>query len=212
MSLREVGSDILTFNEVIKEQVYRTIFERVKKCDTVIDLGGNIGLASLYFANRYPACRLFAVEPHPETYRMLVSNLSELIASGRCQTLQAAVWGSEKASAADPSQESDHYSAFATREAAGNENPEETMIGLPIRKIIAESGFSKIDLLKIDIEGAEVELFKGDSNWLNEVGAIAIEFHHDSRRVSEFDRLMKEHKFRIYDGDPHTTLAVREEW
>ena len=211
VSLREVGSDILTFNEVIKEQVYRNISEQVKTCDTVIDLGGNIGLASLYFANRYPTCHLFAVEPHPENYRMLLCNLRELIASGRCRTLQAAAWGSEKALAADPSQASDHYSAFAAREAASDENPRETMIGLPIRKIIAESGFRKIDLLKVDIEGAEVELFKGDPSWLKDVGAIAIEFHEDSRRACGFDRLMQECQFRIYDGDPHTILAIREE-
>ncbi len=211
VSLREVGSDILTFNEVIKEQVYKNISTHLKHCDKVIDLGANIGLASLYFANRYPTCRLFAVEPHPDTYRMLVHNLRELVDSGRCRTLRAAVWGSEKALVADLSHGSDHYSAFATQEGLGGENQEETMTGLPILKIIAESEFEKIDLLKIDIEGAEVELFKGESNWLNEVRAIAIEFHGDSRKASGFDRLMQEYRFIIYDSDPHTVLAIKEE-
>jgi FkbM family methyltransferase len=209
VSLREVGSDILTFNEVIKDQVYKNILSKLERCETIIDLGANIGLASLYFANRYPDSRLLAVEPNPPTYKILSANLGELSASGRCRTLQAAVWGSEKKLAADPSQAHDHYSAFATREATGQESGEELMQGFPITKIISDSGFSHVDLLKVDIEGAEVELFKGDLDWLKKINAIAIEFHHDSRAVCRFDEVMSAYGFRIYDQDPHTVLAVR---
>jgi FkbM family methyltransferase len=211
LSLREVGSDILTFNEVIKDQVYKNILAKLRRCDTVIDLGANIGLASLYFASRYPSCRLLAVEPNPPTYKILSANLRDLSERGRCKTLRAAVWGSEKELVADPSQAHDHYSAFATKEATGRENGEERMQGFPITKIIEDSGFEHVDLLKVDIEGAEVELFKGDLDWLRKVGAIAIEFHHDSRKTCRFDEIMSAFEFRIYDQDPHTVLAVREE-
>src|SRR5258707_1309431 len=54
VSLREVGSDILTFTEVFKEQVYAELRNRVNDCRTVIDLGANIGLASLYLASQFP--------------------------------------------------------------------------------------------------------------------------------------------------------------
>jgi len=209
VSLREVGSDILTFDEVIKRQVYRNILSKLEQCETVIDLGANIGLASLYFASRYPSCRLLAVEPNPPTYKILTANLSDLIEGGRCRTLHAAVWGSERQLIGDPSQAHDHYSAFAAREATGNENGEETMQGFPITRNIHDSGFEHVDLLKVDIEGAEVELFKGDLDWLRRVGAIAIEFHHESRQVCRFDDIMGAYQFRIYDQDPHTVLAVR---
>lgn len=210
VSLREVGSDILTFNEVIKNQVYKNILRKLERCETVVDLGANIGLASLYFAGHYPSCRLLAVEPNPPTYEILAANLSGLVEAGRCRTLRAAVWGSEKALVADPSQAADHYSAFATREAAGGENGRATMQGLPITRIISDSGFERVDLLKVDIEGAEVELFKGNTDWLKSIGAIAIEFHHDSREVCRFDELMRAYQFGVYDQDPHTVLAVRE--
>jgi FkbM family methyltransferase len=211
VSLREVGSDILTFHEVIKDQVYKDILVKLKRCETVIDLGANIGLASLYFASRYPSSRLLAVEPNPPTHKVLATNLRELIEAGRCRTLQAAVWGSERQLVADPSKAHDHYSAFATREATGNENGDETMQGFPITRIIHDSGFDHVDLLKVDIEGAEVELFKGDLDWLRRIGVIAVEFHHDSRQVCRFDEIMGAYQFRIYDQDPHTVLAVREE-
>lgn len=211
VSLREIGSDILTFDEVIKQQVYGNVLSKLGQCKTVIDLGANIGLASLYFASRYPSCRLLAVEPNPPTYEILTANLGDLIDAGRCRTLQAAVWGSERQLVADPSHAHDHYSAFAARELTGNEKGEDTMRGFPITRIIHDSGFDNVDLLKVDIEGAEVELFKGDLDWLRRVGAIAIEFHHDSRQVSRFDEIMGMYQLRIYDQDPHTVLAVREE-
>jgi FkbM family methyltransferase len=209
LSLREVGSDILTFEEVIKRQVYRNILSKLEQCQTVIDLGANIGLASLYFAKHYPSCRLVAVEPNPDTYRMLTTNLGELVENGRCETIKAAVWGSEKALVSDGSQAPEHYSAFTTKEAGPEESAAETMMGLPIQSIIKNSGFTKIDLLKVDIEGAEVELFKGDVEWLRSVNSIAIEFHGDSRNECKFDEIMRHCQFQIYDQDPHTVLAVR---
>ena len=209
VSLREVGSDILTFEEVFKQQIYRNVLTKLEQCETVIDLGANIGLASLYFAGHYPSCQLFAVEPNADTYRVLNANLNELIEMGRCRTVKAAVWGSEKALVADRSQAPEHYSAFTTKEARPEENAGETMMGLPIQKIIKNSGFTKIDLLKVDIEGAEVELFKGDAGWLRSVRSIAIEFHGDSRNECQFDEIMRNYRFHIYDQDPHTVLAVR---
>jgi FkbM family methyltransferase len=209
VSLREVGSDILTFEEVMKQQVYRSILTKLPHCETVIDLGANIGLASLYFARQYPSCRLVAVEPNPDTYRMLTTNLGELVEQGRCRTVNAAVWGSEKMLVADGAQDPEHYSAFATKEANPGERSGETMKGLPVQTIINDSGFTKIDLLKVDIEGAEVELFKGDLAWLRNVNSIAIEFHGASRKECKFDELSRDYGFHIHDQEAHTVLAVR---
>lgn len=204
--LREVGSDTLTFTEVILEQVYRPVVERLPDCRTVLDLGANIGLTTLYLAAHYPACRFFAVEPNPDTFRVLETNVAPLVGAGRCRLFRGAVWGSEKRLAADASRDAEHYSAFAAVEAEGD--AEGGITGLPIREIIGRAGFERVDLLKADIEGAEVELFKGDTGWLEQVGALAVEFHGDSRERIGFDRLMGDYGFEVFD-QKHTTLAVR---
>ncbi len=209
VSLREVGSDMHTFTEVFREQVYGCVLDQVKECSTVIDLGANIGLAALYFAAHYPSCRLFTVEPHPGTYQMLTRNLGDLIREARCRTLKAAVWKDETTLVGD-FDEPEHYSAFAMREATSASGDELQTVGLSMPAIIAESGFDTIDILKVDIEGAEVELFKGDVSWLSRVRCIAIEFHADSRAASEFDGLMQQYGFRVIDNGPHTVLAIRE--
>ena len=209
ISLREVGSDILTFNEVLVDQVYETVLSHVPECKTMIDLGANIGLSSIFFAAHYPATRIFAVEPNPNTYRLLSLNLQKLKSEGRCVTLQAAVWGTERDLTPDPTKESEHYSVFAAIEPPEGKPLEAGITGVPIRTIIDRSRFDHIDLMKVDIEGAETELFKGDLTWLNRVGCIAIEFHGDSRRTINFDAVMRDYGFRIYNEDQHTIVAVR---
>ncbi len=208
--LREVGSDILTFNEVIKDQVYKDVLSQLPQCETMVDLGANIGLASLYFAASYPNCRILAVEPNRSSYELLSTNLGEQIASGRCRILNAAVWSSETSLAPDSSVEPDHYSAFATREACAESDENDGMLGLPIIKILADSGFQRIDLLKVDIEGAEIELFKGNLDWLRQVSAIAIEFHANSRQVCNFDEIAGRYGFRIIDRGGHTVIALKD--
>src|SRR5215204_1702024 len=79
---------------------------------------------------------------------------------------------------------------------------------MPLNRIMAEAGFDRIDLLKVDVEGAEVELFKGNLEWLRAVSCIAIEFHQGSRQTSGFDEIMSRYGFRIFDTGSHTVVAV----
>lgn len=209
VSLREVGSDILTFNEVLLAQVYKTVLSSLPECKTVIDLGANIGLSSIFFAANYQSCRIFAVEPNPNTYKLLNVNLHKLINEGRCTTLQAAVWGKERNLAVDRSRESEHYSVFAAIEPADPNPVEAEIAGVTIKQIIERSGFDHIDLMKVDIEGAETELFKGDLNWLKRVRCIAIEFHENSRETINFDAVMHDYGFKIRNEDQHTIVAIR---
>jgi len=78
-------------------------------------------------------------------------------------------------------------------------------------EIIARSGFERIDVLKVDIEGAEVQLFSGDTSWLARVGMLMIEFHSDAREQIGFDALIARHGLRILkDSGSHTLTAGRE--
>jgi hypothetical protein len=76
-----------------------------------------------------------------------------------------------------------------------------------MQSIYQRSGFQEVDLLKVDIEGAEVQLLQGDLSWLDHVRVVAIEFHGDSRKESGFDEIMKGR--RIIDDSSHTTLAIK---
>lgn len=205
--LRESGSDINTFEEVVRSQVYRCVLPHLETCNFLIDLGANIGLATLYFAGRFPTCRFLSVEPNSSSYEVLNRNLAPLTAADRCVTVRAAVWGSETLLSADTQDDAEHFSKFALKESLEPAAPE-TMPGMRISKLLQMSGFERVDCLKVDIEGAEVELFKGDVGWLTRIACIAIEFHDDSRVRSHFDQIMREYGFQIFDTGSHTVVAV----
>jgi len=61
--------------------VYRDIFQRHEHLldpptepKTIVDIGANIGLTSVYFANRWPKTRIIAIEPEPSNYALLLKN------------------------------------------------------------------------------------------------------------------------------------------
>jgi FkbM family methyltransferase len=150
---------------------------------------------------------VFAVEPKSGTYEIPLENLKGLSDAGRCSTIRAAVWSSTRALAPDSSVDATRYSAFAVRE--HGQLQDATIRGLSMEQVIAQSGFEFVDLLKVDIERAETELLKGDTAWLDQIGAIAIEFHGDSRASSSFDRIVGARGFRILDEGDHTVPASR---
>jgi FkbM family methyltransferase len=200
---------LATLEEVIKTEVYRIVVDLVPRCGTIIDLGANIGLTSLYLTARYPACRILAVEPNPSSYSLLNVNLGELIRLGRGRILKAAVWDRSEELVPAGSSNDEHHSAFAVRAAGEVDRTEKRISGYTLQQVLDYSGFDRCDLLKVDIEGSETRLFSGNVDWLQKVGSIAIEFHGNSRDQSRFDAIMTRYRFRVYDGDPHGGCGER---
>jgi FkbM family methyltransferase len=208
--LRSVDSDWFTFKEIVLEEVYGDILKHVPDSASVIDLGANIGLASLYFAAKYPKSRVCAVEPSDANYELLVDNLHPLIDSGRCRALHAALWEREALLGANPLPAPERHNSFSVRELTpGEDGGAWTIKGMPMGAVIDWAGFTHVDVLKVDIEGAERQLFSGDLNWLSRVRALMVEFHDDARRESAFDAIMLRHGFQIREENRHTVLAVK---
>jgi FkbM family methyltransferase len=208
--LRREGSDKDNFREIVIDRVYDGVTDKIQDCRYVIDLGANIGLAARLFAARYPLCRILAVEPHPGNYKLLEKNLSELVGMGRCRTVRAAVWDRKaRLAVAPPPEGEDCYYAMFVYETL--EEGVQVVDALTMTELIEQSGFPVVDLLKVDIEGAEVSLFRGGLSWLTQIHTIAIEFHGDSRERIGFDAIMEHHGFQIDDSNPHTVLAIRRE-
>jgi len=209
--LREVSSDLYTFGDVFEQQVYRNVLRHLPECSTIIDLGANIGLASLYLASAYPSARIVAVEPNRENFELLKTNLEDLIQENRCVPVQAAVWSTRKVLTADPQCLPDAYNAYRLLEQPSRQNALDHVQGLTMPEILATSDVQQVDLLKVDIEGAEMELFRNDLSWLDRVGAIAIEFHGRSRDESGFDQVLAERGFEVCEEDSHTVLAIKDQ-
>jgi FkbM family methyltransferase len=133
----------------------------------IVDAGAHIGMASLLFAHRYPKARIIALEPEPANFAALVRNVSPY---KNVVPMQAALWKEDGQvrlgkSSAHPK------GAFAIAE-----DGDQRVRAITMETLMKETGISTIDFLKVDIEGAEKEVFQNCS-WIKDVGVMAIELH-----------------------------------
>ena len=133
----------------------------------IVDVGAHIGMASILFARKYPAARIIAIEPEVANFTALVRNTSLY---KTITPIQAALWRKDGevtlgASNAHPK------GAFHVVE----KGPQRVR-AITMERLMHEAGIDSIDLLKIDIEGAEIEVFEL-CPWIHSVAAVAIELH-----------------------------------
>ncbi len=82
---------------------------------------------------------------------------------------------------------------------------------MTVPQLLAEEGWDRVDLLKIDIEGTEQELLGRDNTWLQDIGAIMLEIHPNTSAdvISAFLRPFGFHLSRFGHGAEPVYLAAR---
>lgn len=156
------------FDGVLVQEQYRPRTAALEDVRFIVDAGAHVGLASLYFANTYPAATVLSIEPNEGNFALLRENT---IQYSRIRPLRAALW--YRASALEISNPAALSWAYRVEESDHGDIPAVT-----IPQLIAQSGHNRIDILKLDIEGAEKELFDHHaSEWLPMVRCLAIELH-----------------------------------
>ena len=167
--VRGDGSDWPTFEKVFLEQEYRFDWPDFKP-KTIIDAGANVGYATLFFAQRYPQAKIIAIEPEPTNFAQLLKNTRPY---PQVKPLQAALWNTPMTLAIS-NPDADAWSFRV--EAAAPGAPGQRAVTVPELLDMAQT--DHIDVLKIDIEGAEKDLFdSGYEAWLDKVSLLIIELH-----------------------------------
>lgn len=137
---------------------------------TIVDAGANIGLASIRFAQRWPDAIIHAIELDPANFELLQRNVAPY--PGITPHL-AALWGNDGEVAIDnPGQ-----AAWALRARSDIAPGEQAIRAITVDTLRHETSIERINLLKIDIEGGERDVFAGRTDWLDAVDCIAIELH-----------------------------------
>jgi len=135
----------------------------------VVDCGGNIRLASLWFAKRFPEARIVVVEPDGDNFSLLERNLAHL--GNRVQMVRGGVWPeSGWLRIRNP----DSGSAAFQVEWASEGSPG-ALRAYTLDELCKLGGGNSPFIVKIDIEGAQSELFKRNTDWVSRTNLITLE-------------------------------------
>ncbi len=162
-------TDWETFNVTFLLDEYKFVIDQVPKLKTIVDLGANIGDSARYFADSYPEARIVAIEPDSGNYKICAKNMERITPSGRVSIKQCFVGSYPGFAGVNRSQGEWGYSMDRATSAV------ERIPVVTMANLMQEFGFAEIDLLKCDIEGAEVELFQECSGWISRIRHLAIE-------------------------------------
>jgi len=180
--LRSSTLDLFTFQEVFVNNIYDIKFPIKPK--TIIDAGANIGLASVFFHLKYPDAKIVGIEIDTKNYESILKNTKHI---PDYKVIKKGLFNKNGFFKV-----LDLYNAsnsFQIKEVAENETFD--IESITINQIIKENNWEFVDLLKIDIEGAEKELFESNfENWIPKVKIIAVETH---------DRMKKDCSFVIFN-------------
>lgn len=161
--------DLQSIREVWLDEAYRlpSTLGASTKADVLVDLGANIGLTSVWLCKRYGFTTVLAVEPSSGNARLACLNLRR---NGiQAQVIEAAVGPKD-------------CTAFYQEEEASSMG-HVALQGKPISMLSMKSVLdhlaagTPVDLVKMDIEGGEEALLRGDLTWLDSVQGIIAELH-----------------------------------
>ena len=157
-------------------------------CRTIIDAGANIGAFSLRAARAAPAARIVALEPFPATWSRLREHIGRNHLEGRVVCRPWALGRSDAVRLMDDAagRPSQSRGLLPAGQAGGGVPVEAVTLATLLRREHLE----RVDLLKMDIEGAEHEVLAATPpEVLRRVGSIALEYHPVAPRAALFARL-----------------------
>lgn len=172
--VRTVGSDFLVLREIFELGEYDAARKWTLPRDArVFDLGGNIGLASVFFASLAPDGHFLVVEPDADNCRMIERNCRRLAHDGKLQVVQGFVAAKDGVAGLDRS-----WRAWAFHKVETIDAQHEAVTCYSMKSLLQKSGFDRIDVLKCDVEGSEKEIFADCKDWIGKVDCLIVEVHH----------------------------------
>ncbi|MDB4950668.1 MAG: methyltransferase FkbM family, partial [Gemmatimonadetes bacterium] len=232
------GMTVVPQSRVEAEHFYDDLFEKriylrhgvtLEPGDCVFDVGGNIGMFTLFAHRHAPGARIYTFEPAPPLFRRLRANLALNGAAARAFNFGIA--GAEGTARftfypnssgmssfhADAGEERDVLRAMMDRQ---HRDGMEGMADLleyadellderfravemecrlrPLSAVIREQGVERIDLLKVDVQKAELEVLRGidDGDWPR-IRQVVMEVHDLDGRLDTVTRLLEARGFRV---------------
>jgi len=177
--------------------------ERLSDLKSILDIGANVGFFCIAARSRYPGATIHAYEPNPRTLPFLQSNVEQLGITIFPEAVGAGAG---------------HVSVIDTGDCNGARTVEDrsgAILQVSLDRTIERIGGS-VDLLKLDCEGAEWEMFRSAVPWRH-VRNVRMEYHlSDGQRVEDVKDALSNLGFQVIhveaDGMMGTVWAVSQNW
>lgn len=138
---------------------------------TILDAGGNVGYAALYFHRRYPWAQIYSIEPESSNIEIFKMNCAKY---DQIHLIEGGLWPrSTYLKISNPDSRKDGFRVEEYKEYIDH-----GIKAYTVNQILNMFNIEQVDLLKVDIEGAEKELFSENvDQWLPQVKVVMIELH-----------------------------------
>jgi FkbM family methyltransferase len=206
--LRLCSSDRKVLRQVITEDEYLPIINLIKEkgfensIKFIVDAGSNIGFSSIYFNSFFPDAQIIAIEPDESNYDHLLKNLAINKLDNKIICLKKALWTNNSDSLVISNDFRDR--GYWSRSVKSSSDIEEDSVpSITLSDVIKQYGSNQIiDILKMDIEGSEAELFKTKEFLYalsNSVRFFCLEIHHEFNIGEHIRSIFLENDLDFFD-------------
>ncbi|WHF51432.1 FkbM family methyltransferase [Chryseobacterium gotjawalense] len=203
------SSDILVYNQIYGYReyepvvrIYKQNFGSDSESVNIIDAGGNIGISSIYFLQNFVQPNIVIIEPAQENFEVLKFNLEKY---QNIIKINGALWKKNgKLNILNDFRDKSDW-AFRVEE---DENG--SIEAFTLNFLLDKYHLENVDILKIDIEGAEKEIFTTNNNnldFLNRTKCIAIEIHDEFHCREQILKILDDYGFSLYH-EKETTVGI----
>jgi FkbM family methyltransferase len=170
---------------------------------TVVDIGANVGAASVYLATAYPDARVYAFEPGASPFSLLRRNVASL---PKVKVFPFGLHSKEQTVTLFHGRNDSVESSLSSSTRTTSES--EQIRVLEASRFLSDQGIAQIDVLKIDTEGCEIPILRSLKRYLPDVKVLYVEYHSERDRRLIDDLLAETHI--LWRG--HINFAYRGEF
>jgi FkbM family methyltransferase len=181
--------DIYIIGEILYERPYRLRYS-LPPAPVILDAGANIGMATLWLRASYPAAEVHCFEPASDNFDLLRRNVAGLPRSHCVHAALGAAVGELRVA-----MRGGHSDNRVVAEATDGDT--EVVQCTTGAAYVERMGLESVDLLKIDVEGYEIEVVRGFAPVLPRVRAIVGEVHERLVDRHAFYALLEENGYSI---------------
>jgi FkbM family methyltransferase len=185
--------DLFVLYEILARGAYR-ISEKLipHEVKTIIDCGANIGIAALYFASTYPNAKIYSIEPDPSSFSILKLNAAQ-------ESRIFPIHGCIVAEKTDVAKFETQGPAWGRKLSAAQSATSISVPAITLDEIVRDHNIKLIDLIKMDIEGAERNVLS-TGNYLAQTQNIVAELH-EAYTFSDFSKAVARYALRARPPD-----------